>query len=116
MDRTIKIQLHPTPEQKQALKETLEQFTHAFNHVCAYGWQHNEKNGVQLHHQTYRATKMACPGLVSDLLIQARVKATEALKSAFTWKVKHENRYQKNVAKASKQGKPAPLFKPVKCP
>jgi putative transposase len=116
MDRTVKIQLHPTPEQEQALKETLAQFTDAFNMVCTYGWQHGEKNGVRLHHETYRETKVLCPGLVSDLLIQARVKATEALKSAFTWKARHEVSYPKKVAKAKKHGKPMPTFKPVRCP
>jgi putative transposase len=75
--------LNTTPEQAQALSETVQQFTTAFNQACAYGWQHNEKNGVKLHHATYYQTKAACSGLVSDLLIQARVKATEALKSAF---------------------------------
>jgi len=116
MDRTVKIQLHPTPEQAIALQETLRQFTEAFNAVCAYGWQHAEKNGVRLHHATYRETKTACPGLVSDLLIQARVKATEALKSALTWKAKHEASYPKQVAKALERSKPAPKFKPVHCP
>lgn len=88
MDRTVKVQLHPMPEQAQALAETLAQFTVAFNEVCAYGWQHDEKNGVRLHHAMYYSTKETCPGLVSDLLIQARVKATEALKSAFDRKAK----------------------------
>src|SRR6266487_2580016 len=83
MQRTVKIQLTTTPEQAQALSETLQQFTQAFNQVCAYGWQHGEKNGVKLHHATYYETKAACSGLVSDLLIQARIKATETLKSAF---------------------------------
>ncbi len=116
MDRTVRIQLHPTPEQAVVLQETLRQFTEAFNAVCAYGWQQHEKNGVRLHHATYRETKAACPGLVSDLLIQARVKATEALKSAFTWKAKHEAAYPKKAAKALKRGKPIPKFKPVKMP
>jgi putative transposase len=116
MNRTVRIQLHPTPEQAAALQETLRQFTEAFNQVCAYGWQHQEKNGVRLHHETYRETKAACPGLVSDLLIQARVKATETLKSAFTWKARHEQQYAKKVAQALKRGKPAPTFKPVQCP
>src|SRR6266851_818273 len=106
MDRTVRIQLHPTPEQAMALKDTLEQFTHAFNMVCSYGWEHGEKNGVKLHHGTYYQTKGVCPGLVSDLLIQARVKATETLKSAFTWKAKHEASYPKQVATALKRGKP----------
>ena len=83
MQRTVRLTLHPTLEQAQALSGTLIQFTAAFNHICAYGWTHTEKNGVALHHATYYAEKAACPGLVSDLVIQARVKATEALKSAF---------------------------------
>ena len=116
MDRTVRIQLHPTPEQAQALHETSQQFTQAFNAVCRYGWQHREKNGVKLHHATYYATKASCPGLVSDYLIQARVKATEALKSAFTWKAKHEANYQKKVTRAKKRGQPVPKFKPMKCP
>lgn len=71
---------------------------------------------MRLHHATYRAPKEQCPGLVSDLLIQARVKATEALKPASTWKAKHEASYPKRVAKAEKRGTSAPKFKPVKCP
>ncbi len=116
MDRTIRVQLKPTPEQAQALHETLTQFTLAFNAVCDYGWQHQQKNGVALHHATYYETKTLCPRLVSDLLIQARVKATEAVKSALTWKVKHEQAYPKKVAKAEKRGTPLPPFKPVRCP
>jgi putative transposase len=116
MDRTVRIQLHPTPEQAEALQDTLAQFTRAFNQVCAYGWQHREKNGVKLHHAMYYETKAACPGLVSDHLIQARVKATEALKSAFTWQKKHEAHYQRKVAKAKKKGKEPPTFKSVKMP
>lgn len=84
MQRTVRLQLHPTSEQSQALAETTQQFTTAFNDVCAYGWAQTEKNGVRLHHATYYSEKASCPGLVSDLVIQARVKATEALKSAFT--------------------------------
>ena len=83
MQRTVRLRLHPTPEQAQGLSRTLQDFTVAFNQVCAYGWQHREKNGVRLHHATYYAVKAVCPGLVSDLVIQARVKATEALKAAF---------------------------------
>jgi len=83
MQRTVRLTLQPTPEQAQTLADTTRQFTAAFNHVCAYGWAQNEKNGVRLHHATYYPVKTSCSGLVSDLVIQARVKATEALKSAF---------------------------------
>ncbi len=116
MDRTVRVQLHPTPGQAHVLQDTLAQFTTAFNMVCAFGWQHREKNGVKLHHAMYYQTKEVCPGLVSDLLIQARVKATETLKSAFTWQKRHAANYQKKVAKAKKRGKPIPKFKPVKIP
>src|SRR5260370_9323078 len=116
MDRTVRIQLHPTPEQAQVLHEHSQPFTQDFNAVRRFGWQHREKNGVKLHHATFYATKASWPGLVSDPLIQARVKATEALKSAFTWKAKHEANYQKKVARAKKRGQLVPKFKPMKCP
>ncbi len=116
MDRTVRIQLHPTLEQTAALTETVVQFTHAYNLVCAYGWNNREKNGVKLHHATYYDIKASCPTLVSDLLIQARVKATETLKSAFTWEVKHKAKHQKRVEKARKQSKPEPTFTSVTCP
>jgi IS605 OrfB family transposase len=44
------------------------------------------------------------------------VKATEAVKSALTWKAKQEKAYPKKVAQALKKGRPVPVFKPVKCP
>lgn len=84
MQRTIRLVLHPMPEQEPALRETLVQFTQSFNAVCRYGWEHGEKNGVVLHHATYYDQKAALPRLVSDLRVQARVKATEAVKSALT--------------------------------
>ncbi len=83
MGRTVRLVLNPTVEQAVALSETEREFTSAFNFVLHAGWDANEKNGVRLHHLTYRETKGECPDLVSDLLIQARVKATEALRFAF---------------------------------
>lgn len=82
MNRTVRVILKPTPEQAEALAETTRQFTGAFNLVCAHGWRERCKNGVTLHHVTYREARGAFKGLVSDLHIQARVKATEAVKSA----------------------------------
>jgi len=83
MQRTARLLLTPTAEQASALLDTSRQFTEAFNAVCAAGWDADEKNGVKLHHLTYRSLKGHLPDLVSDLHIQARVKATEAVKSAF---------------------------------
>jgi putative transposase len=79
----MRLKLHPRPEQAHTLTATLAQCTDVVNWVCAYGWEHNEKNRVRLHHATYHPVKKVCPGLVSDLVIQARVKAAEARKSAF---------------------------------
>jgi IS605 OrfB family transposase len=82
MQRTIRIQLDPSPAQAQQLAETSRQFTAVFNAVCAYGWHERLSNGVKLHHATYYPLKADYPNLVSDLHVQARVKATEAVKSA----------------------------------
>jgi IS605 OrfB family transposase len=84
MQRTIVARLEPSQTQVAALAETSGRFTAVFNEVCAYGWQHAEKNGVRLHHALYYPLKAAHPKLVSDLHIQARVRATESIKSALT--------------------------------
>jgi len=88
MQRTLKIVLMPTPEQAEALLETLRQSTECFNAVCEYGWKKGEKNGVDLHKATYYPLKAAHPKMPCQLLCSARVKATEALKSAFTLRKK----------------------------
>jgi putative transposase len=59
----------------------VHQFTHTFNLVCTYAWGHGEKNSVKLHHATYRDARALYPALPSNLHIQARVKATETIKS-----------------------------------
>jgi putative transposase len=84
MQRTIRIELEPSPVQADALAETSRQFTAVFNAVCAHGWQERLSNGVKLHHATYYPLKADYSRLVSDLHVQARVKATEAVKSALT--------------------------------
>lgn len=84
MDRTAQIPLNPTPEQAQVLLETSRQFTESFNRVCAEGWRRQEGNAFNLHRFTYRDCKNALPALVSDLHVQARQKAAEAVKSAMT--------------------------------
>src|SRR5690242_9628036 len=86
MPRTLRLKLNTTTEHSQILRQTLNEFTTAFNYVCEYGWRNSEKNGVKLHHATYYQVKELCKGLVSDLIIQARTKATEAIKSALARK------------------------------
>jgi putative transposase len=77
------LELTPSGAQAAILADTSRHFTAVFNAVCAVGWREQITNGVKLHHATYYPTKAAHPMLVSDLLVQARVKATEAIKSAF---------------------------------
>jgi IS605 OrfB family transposase len=116
MERTIVVQLRPTPEQASLLKTTLEQHRACFNAVAREGFTTGCSNGVALHKRTYYPLRAQFPDLPAQLVCAARVKATEAIKSALTWKTKKEKAYPKKVAKAQKQGKPIPPFKPVRCP
>jgi putative transposase len=84
MDRTLRLPLNPTTEQAEYLLETMRQFTQSFNAVCAEGWRLKEGNAYTLHKVTYRNSKALCPKLVSDLHVQARQKASEAVKSALS--------------------------------
>src|SRR5215212_824064 len=83
MQRTIRLKLTASVAQAANLAETSRQFAAVFNAVCAVGWHQQITDGVELHHATYYPLKADYPNLVSDLLVQARVKATEAVKSAF---------------------------------
>jgi putative transposase len=82
MDRTIVVQLKPTPEQARILKATLEQSTACFNAVAALGFISNCSNGIELHKQTYYDLRAQYPNLPAQLVCASRVKATEAVKSA----------------------------------
>jgi putative transposase len=116
MERTIVVQLNPTPEQARILKKTLEQHTACFNAVAHEGFTTSCSNGVELHKRTYYPLRAEYPALPAQLVCAARVKATEAVKSALTWKGKQEKAYPKKVERAKKQGKPIPAFKPVSTP
>jgi putative transposase len=82
LNRTARIRLRPTPEQAEALHETVRQFTASFNAVCRVGWEKQIGNAHHLHHLSYYPCKAAYPELPTNLLIQARQKASEAVKSA----------------------------------
>lgn len=116
MDRTIIVSLNPTPEQAQRLQETLAQHTACFNAVASEGFTTRCSNGVELHKRTYYPLRAQYPDLPAQLVCAARVKATEAVKSALHWQVKKEKAHLQKVAQAQKQGKPLPALKPVHCP
>ena len=92
MKATLRLKLHTTPQQHAALHETLRQSTACFNAVCLHGWEHNERNGVRLHHATYQRLRQRYDALPSQLVVSARMKATEALQSV------EERRRQGRVA------------------
>jgi IS605 OrfB family transposase len=83
MQRTIRIQLQPSPAQVAALAETSRQFTAAFNLFVDLGWREGVSNATKLHFLGYYAVREALPGLNSNLTNTARAKAAEALRSAF---------------------------------
>src|SRR6266487_4879991 len=116
MDRTIVVQLNPTKEQALILARTLQEHTECFNAVARLGFASKCSNGVELHKATYSALRKQYPDLPAQLVCAARVKATEAVKSALTWQKKHAARYPKLVEKARKRGKEPPKFKPIRCP
>ena len=83
MQRTIRIQLTPSPAQADALAETSRQFTAAFNHFVDLGWREGVSNATKLHFLAYYAVRDALPNLNSNLTNTARAKAAEVLRSAF---------------------------------
>jgi IS605 OrfB family transposase len=89
MQRTIRIQLQTDPGTAGVLTQTIEQYTWSFNTVCKHGWEHNLTSGTELHKATYYDHR-TITGLPAQLVCAARVKATEALKSAKAKKYKKE--------------------------
>jgi len=79
--QTVTLKLPVKSDKLQALKETAEQFSQSFARVCQTGWEAPRVNGVDLHHATYRFERETT-SLPSQLVCSARMKATEALKSA----------------------------------
>jgi putative transposase len=116
MQRTMRVPILYTPKQDLILQETMRAYTACFNTVAVYGWEKQVTNGVKLHKATYYALRTEFPTVPSQLVISSRSKATEAVKSTFSWKAKHEKAYKRKVAKAKAQGRPIPKFKPVRCP
>lgn len=86
MQRTIKLALNPTTKQVTILLDTLHEHADCFNVVTAYGFTNEQRNGVELHKATYYPLRAAHPRLPAQLVCSARVRATEAVKSALTRK------------------------------
>ena len=86
---TVIIPLKLAQRTQTILLRTMRQYTESFNRVCQIGWQQPRINGVALHHLTYYGERESTD-LPSQLVVSARTKATEALKSAKTKQKKKE--------------------------
>src|SRR5713226_1463030 len=86
MQRTVRLRLKPTCEQRAVLLETIRVSTVCFKAVAAYGWTHQQRNSVELHQATYYSLRAEHPTLPSQLVISSRMRAGEAITSALTRK------------------------------
>lgn len=112
IQRTMKIRLQIGAEEDAVLNRTVKAYTASFNAVAEYGWKHHTDNGVTLHKATYYAQRAAHPEMKSQLLISARMKACEALTSAFALAKTHQARIE--AAKTSP--KPMRIGRAPSCP
>jgi putative transposase len=86
MDRTVVLDINPTPEQATTLLATIGEYTACFNAVAREGYTSACFNGVELHKRTYYPLRTEHPTLPAQLVVSSRMKATEAVKSALTHK------------------------------
>src|ERR1700738_1246023 len=86
VQRTVRLRLRPTPDQRVALLETMRLATECFNAVAAYGWRHRQRNSVELHKATYYQLRAEHPSLPSQLVVSSRMRAGESITSALTRK------------------------------
>ena len=86
VDRTIKLKLSVSEEDKETLKQTITIFNTVFNEVAEYGFENKTYSKVSIHHATYKQIREKYPELPSSLVQGARDVACEALKGV---KLKH---------------------------
>ena len=82
MHRTIALRLTPTPDHALAFRQTMAVSVMCFDAVTKLGWMDRCRNGVELHRRSYYALRGQFPNMPSQLVVSARMKATEALGSA----------------------------------
>ncbi|GFP32949.1 hypothetical protein HKBW3S42_01258 [Candidatus Hakubella thermalkaliphila] len=82
MYRTISIKIKPTEEQHQLLLATMQAFTSCYNSCLDYGWNNKTTSKRKIHQATYYPLRQRT-NLPADLVIQARQKASETLKSLY---------------------------------
>jgi len=79
MKQTLTIKLHPTPEQFNILKETMEAFNEACNSISEIAFQTKTFNNWQLHHLVYRDIRQKFK-LSAQMTVRAISKVADAYK------------------------------------
>jgi putative transposase len=77
---TLRLPVVAGEREMALLLESGRRFTASFNRTALVGWAQNIRSSVDMHKATYRAEAVGA-GLPSQLVISARMKAAEALKS-----------------------------------
>lgn len=81
MDRTIKLKLGLSNEEKDILKSTMNISNQVFNEVAEYGFCNKTHNKIKVHHATYYHIREKYPELPCAIVQGVRDVACEALKS-----------------------------------
>lgn len=79
---TLKLPLKAGKTQGAVLERTVQEFTTCFNRCSSVAWDQGTPSSVELHKQTYSELRSEFPELPSQLVISARMKAFEAVRSA----------------------------------
>ncbi len=79
MMQTLKVKLETTPEQSQALLDTMHQFNAACNYVARYAFEMHTANKIELQKVVYHQVRENF-GISSQMAVRAISKASEAYK------------------------------------
>jgi len=85
MKQTLTIKLHPSPEQFNMLKETMEAFNEACNSIAETAFNSKTFNNWQLHHLVYRDIRERF-NLSAQMTVRAISKVADAYKTSKTTK------------------------------
>ena len=79
MKLIAQVKLLPTPEQADALKQTIEQANAACQYVSDYAWESKTFRQYDLHHKCYQAVREQF-GLSAQVAVRAIAKVADAYK------------------------------------
>ena len=113
MNVTLRLKLSCSPEASKALKETISQYTSAFNRATKTGWDNQTCNGFRIQKLNY-VSERSVTQLPSQLLCSMFAKVGEALRSVRVLQKK------RNLKIKGMESKKLPvktwLLKPFRCP